>query len=241
MDHGDKSPKIKLTMSHLQQYCKILGVKPGASADIVKQAFRQRIKECHPDRSGTENTDDARVIIEAYNFLKEGVPHEYHNGRVYTYQSTAQHQARRNPGEKIFNSVFGKDGKKMHEKIRRTVLNQQDESLFRDWDAILRATKGAQNPTARKAPSLDKATPADRERFYQAEDALRNVVKRYTRQKTHRAKRPWAIDYIRDLNQVMNLFRTVASRNPSASAAARYRLTEISDLLNSVKMMIPGR
>lgn len=60
-------------MDDLEKYCSILGVQAGDSAEIVKEAFRLRIKEVHPDRESGDS-EEARLLIEAYRELKNGVP-----------------------------------------------------------------------------------------------------------------------------------------------------------------------
>lgn len=59
-------------MIEFEKYCKILGVKPGDSAEVVKAAFREKIKECHPDLGG--DIEKTKLLIEAYEKLKNGVP-----------------------------------------------------------------------------------------------------------------------------------------------------------------------
>jgi curved DNA-binding protein CbpA len=238
--------EIYNTMSSIIEYCKILGVGPQSTPEEIKRAFRVKIKECHPDKSTGRTDDQAKQIIEAYNNLKNGVPREAFTRTAYTYTSASQYHQYRNPGSNIFDSVFKADGGKLYEKLKEAVLRNPDNPALKEWAKIFKEHYVHQNNRAqrpapqkkRKPPSLENATEEARQFYADAEDSLKGVVKRYTRQKAHRAKKHWAIDYVRDLNEVMNMFRYVASRHPSASAAAHYRLQEIRDLMGSIKSMI---
>ena len=63
-------------MDQLDQYCALLGVNPGASAEDVKRAFRARIKKYHPDTAsgGGQVSETALLLIEAYQALRQGAP-----------------------------------------------------------------------------------------------------------------------------------------------------------------------
>ena len=69
-----------------EEYCRVLGVKPGSGADEVKRAFRTRIKTHHPDRSRESSADErtARLLIEAYSAFKKGVPPRGRQEGAYT-------------------------------------------------------------------------------------------------------------------------------------------------------------
>lgn len=69
-------------MQNFDKYCQALGVSPGDGPEAVKQAFRSRIKQHHPDaqRGGdsdsgsSDNDSHSRLLIEAYTAFKKGVP-----------------------------------------------------------------------------------------------------------------------------------------------------------------------
>ena len=53
----------------LRAACAELGVSAGASVDEVKQAYRRKIKEVHPDQGGDE--DEFKRVREAYTLAKK--------------------------------------------------------------------------------------------------------------------------------------------------------------------------
>ena len=66
---------MELSTSQIHEYCEILGVRAGTSADEVKQAFRKCIKSSHPDANESVDESKAQKLIEAYQALKKGVPY----------------------------------------------------------------------------------------------------------------------------------------------------------------------
>jgi len=52
----------------------VLGVHDTASTRQVRAAYRQRIREHHPDRAGPDATVDAARIIEAYEVMSAPAP-----------------------------------------------------------------------------------------------------------------------------------------------------------------------
>ena len=80
-------------MTTIDQYYAILGLKPGASQEDIKQAYRQMAKAWHPDRFATElhlkeeAEEKIKLINEAYEKLKYYNP-PYRKGKVKTNVST---------------------------------------------------------------------------------------------------------------------------------------------------------
>ena len=63
-DEGEKSG-----IDPLKAACAELGVQTGASVEEVKQAYRRKIKEVHPDQGGDE--DEFKRVREAYTLAKK--------------------------------------------------------------------------------------------------------------------------------------------------------------------------
>ena len=61
-------------MQDFEKYCRALGVAPGDGPDVVKKAFRDRIKRHHPDANRQADDGHSRLLIEAYGAFKKGVP-----------------------------------------------------------------------------------------------------------------------------------------------------------------------
>ena len=56
----------------VEDYYAILGVKPNASIQTIKKAFRQRVKEQHPDVQKDDRSQSAtRLLIQAYKTLSD--------------------------------------------------------------------------------------------------------------------------------------------------------------------------
>jgi len=65
-------------MANVYRYYEILGLRPGVSADEIKQAYRRLVKEWHPDRFATASPEEQaaaesriKEINEAYEYLKD--------------------------------------------------------------------------------------------------------------------------------------------------------------------------
>jgi DnaJ-class molecular chaperone len=54
----------------MEDYYEVLNVKPDASEKDIKKSFRNKAKECHPDKcKGTQNDDRFKKINEAYSVI----------------------------------------------------------------------------------------------------------------------------------------------------------------------------
>ena len=68
----------------LNKYYEILGITNDASVFEIKQAFRNRAKELHPDVNKNHNAHDQFILLlEAYEYLIH-----QKTGNVYTKSST---------------------------------------------------------------------------------------------------------------------------------------------------------
>lgn len=196
-------------MDDLEKYCSILGVQAGDSAEIVKEAFRLRIKEVHPDRESGDS-EEARLLIEAYRELKNGVP------RIK--KKTAIPRPYRQADD---------------------IVRQSYESLYRDgsyadariYDIISKTVAAApQSVVDRLLEPLGQLPPSRGSEFLErAEHALQSIVRRY--RASVRPGRRRASDLIRNLNQVKILYRDVGNRHPSLLSRCKCRLSQIDELM----------
>lgn len=103
MNLGALNIELIMDMS-VRKYCEILGVSAGASAQDVKQAYRDLAKVWHPDRFQDSDRlrkraeEKLKQINDAYEYLKNGVPHEgfdesgadHSHSQEYQYQTHTQ-------------------------------------------------------------------------------------------------------------------------------------------------------
>ncbi|MBU42843.1 MAG: hypothetical protein CMN76_06460 [Spirochaetaceae bacterium] len=227
-------------METLYKYCRLLGVRPGDSAEAVKRAFRERIKHCHPDRSGNE--DQARQLIEAYDALKTGVPvMETTPGGARVYRSPEAAAARDRAARYAYTSAesgghssgFGPSG---------SPRNQGGYSSgYRAGEELFRAVMAEQEGAAGLGAVLNRRSRAGQdlpgmEFFRRAEDQLEKTVRRFEGQK-HRSKRYWARDYTTAIVKVQILYRDVISRYPMLASRARDRMHALEKLLGELRVL----
>ena len=209
----------------MEEYFLILGLEPGAGPDEVKKAFREKIKLCHPD-SSTGEAEQARLLIEAYNFLKENpewtgkLKNASSSEKIYTEQYTNRDSAR-NLGERIYREVF---------RDRPHAPGKYDRPPVEDvYDPLVFLKKRKES-----ALRLDKGEMM----LYRAEMALRDVVGQYNRQKKHRSKKAWSREYTGKLVTVKVLFRDITIQFPGLTVQAMRRLRQIEELIGEIKQMV---
>lgn len=84
-----------------------LGLNRNASAEEIKQAYRKRVKDCHPDATGqNQDSGDFRAAREAYETLSDPEKRREYDGRSarprrQTADPTAFRTAFRNAGADI--------------------------------------------------------------------------------------------------------------------------------------------
>lgn len=228
------------------EYYRILGVTPGSSPQEIKEAFRSRIKECHPDRVATDG-EKARRLIEAYRGLQRGEsgpggpepvqqpPRQERAEAGVRFQARSRsYAAGAEAGRRIYEAIFKKADlagsvENFWDAVHRSVLEEGEDTEVYGRDVPIREVKwenrfeGVVNPKAR-------------ELLERAEISLREVVRKYDRQKG-RSKRQWSKDYILGLTQVQVLFRDAMRRHPSLTGRSLSRLQQIHELINEIKKM----
>ena len=68
----------------MQEYYKILGLNNNASADEIKQAYKRRAKETHPDLNNGQD-EESKKVVEAYEILsgKKNPPRQNENNNFH--------------------------------------------------------------------------------------------------------------------------------------------------------------
>lgn len=77
-------------MAHRNFYV-ILGVRPGASLEDIRAAYRSLAKKHHPDRRGPQGAESFRRLAEAYEVLSDPGRRAAHNREI---QAAAESSAR---------------------------------------------------------------------------------------------------------------------------------------------------
>ncbi len=202
---------------NINEYCKLLGVKPGDSAEAVKIAFREKIKECHPDLGG--DIEKAKRLIEAYEALKNGVPV---SNNVYTSSRNKEYTTDQTKiiFEEYLRRVFAMDPfilniiKKVLEKYTNEKISEH-HTIFKDYK---------------------KATET-LEEFEKAELSFHSAMQKFNRDK----KRPIkyrSLDLIKNLSQVQILYRSIMVRHPSYALKCKNRLRQIHELMEHAKITL---
>lgn len=72
---------------------RVLGIARDATAQQVKQAYRERAKTCHPDRNGSPQADILfHAVHEAYETLRDVERRRIYDERLATYRPVHEHQ-----------------------------------------------------------------------------------------------------------------------------------------------------
>ena len=91
------------------QACAVLGVSPDASKDVIKKAYRNLLKQLHPDAHPTQT----QMVKEAYFLVKEAYAY------IEKYQERSGDPSMSNTG-RILGSPLGK-----HTSTAESVRNKQ--------------------------------------------------------------------------------------------------------------------
>ena len=53
----------------MENYYQILGISPDATVAEIRKAYRRKVKEFHPDRTGKETSAEFQLVVKAYRIL----------------------------------------------------------------------------------------------------------------------------------------------------------------------------
>jgi hypothetical protein len=85
--------------------CAVLGIRPSATAEDIKRAYRARLLATHPDRGGKR--EDAEAVIGAFRQLQRKRPNPFLPPVVTVERDRCRPQAaRRRPVRKSFAAVL---------------------------------------------------------------------------------------------------------------------------------------
>jgi curved DNA-binding protein len=98
-----------------KDYYQILGVPPGADADVIKTAYRKLARKFHPDVSKEKNAEERfKDINEAYEVLRDAAKRKAYDGlRARGYRPGEEFRPPPNFGEEFdvdFGEIFGNRG-----------------------------------------------------------------------------------------------------------------------------------
>jgi DnaJ-class molecular chaperone len=82
-------------------YYVLLGISRSASSEQIKNAYRKKARECHPDRTDTKGTEAFRLITRAYEILSDPDKREEYDKGFKPVTSIADLYSRRREGKKI--------------------------------------------------------------------------------------------------------------------------------------------
>lgn len=75
----------------MENYYKILGVRPDASISEIRRAYRKKAKEFHPDSSGDSATADAfRALVRAYETLCDSKQRELFDESYFMHRERSK-------------------------------------------------------------------------------------------------------------------------------------------------------
>lgn len=137
-------------------YYNTLGVGKSASPEEIKKAYRQKVKEHHPDKGG--DAEYFKRINEAYDTLKDPVKkQEYDNPQPqYQYQYNSQNM------NDIFNSFFGQRPQAMRKNASMSLtvkISLEDVLTGKDVIGRYRLYSGREEiATIRIPPGIESGT-----------------------------------------------------------------------------------
>ncbi len=250
-------------MEKFQQYCQILGVLPGDSAEQVKRSFRDLIKRYHPDSAGKESdAAQAQLLIEAYLAFQGGVPQESYFRReaqpfpaedfvshaekkkraAYWQKENVKSQAGmsyqlrgQEAGHRMFETLFGGEEPTFFHHLLARLAEGGDngEELYILMEEIKKGKKKGKREKRGKETG-EAQYSVNYHYFDRAEAILQEIVFQFDR-RSNRFQPSWARDFIRQLVQVQVLYRDLYRLTPNLTAKVRQRLRQVNELITEIR------
>jgi DnaJ-class molecular chaperone len=158
----------------MRTYYVVLGVPPDESAEGIRAAFRDRAKQLHPDRSGSESEDAFRELQQAYQVLSDPSRRRRYDAELHRAERPPERgrdrDSRRSP-EPLVNAPYV-------EPLIPEDGSDDPVSLFRDFQTIRPSDEALRdrlrrNFTGRDVPKAEHAEALTVELELNAEQALR--------------------------------------------------------------------
>jgi DnaJ-class molecular chaperone len=118
---------------HQDDYYRILGVEPHATADQIKEAYRRLAFKYHPDRNkaNPEASEKMKAVNEAYAVLSNPAKRRQYDALRHQYGSSAYSQFRRSYSE---DDIFrGSDINDLFEEMAKVFGFRGYEDIFREF------------------------------------------------------------------------------------------------------------
>lgn len=142
----------------MRTYYVVLGVPADESADGIRAAFRDRAKELHPDRSGSEGGEAFRELQQAYEVLSDPVRRRRYDAELHRGERPPgpdRDRGSRRPAEPLVNAPHA-------EPLIPEDRTGDPVSLFRDFQTIRTSREAlrdrvTRNFTGRDVPKAEHA------------------------------------------------------------------------------------
>jgi len=105
-----------------QEALTALGLGSGASQAQIKMAFKDLVKKCHPDSTGSNDAEAYNRIVEAYNFLCNE-----DSGKVLVHSRVMGNTSKRTTASNADYAAFQKKAKRAKERRKEEFEQKQKD------------------------------------------------------------------------------------------------------------------
>lgn len=105
-----------------QEALTTLGLGIGASPEQIKDAYKDLVKKCHPDVTGSADATVYNKIVEAYQFLSND-----NQGNVLTHSKVVGKTSKRNSPSNADYTAFQKKAEKQKQRKKEEFEKKQKE------------------------------------------------------------------------------------------------------------------
>lgn len=76
----------------MENYYQILGIRPDATVAEIRKAYRRKVKEFHPDRTGKETSAEFQLVVKAYRILSAERSEKFFDNNPFYHKSTKKNR-----------------------------------------------------------------------------------------------------------------------------------------------------